>query len=321
MAVMAKWRNKTFEVSRKKVNPLKNFSTSTTIKGDDSKSKKKKTELVPFTFDIDVHANAGVNPQKEYESWCSLIKSTGVLYLHGRRFGRETRLKEVSLSGVIMDDYGRIRFATIGLTFEEVNKKETSGKSGARAAASEAKKAEKAAKKAAEEAEANALFEQAVQALKNKDFVLEADRIEFKRGSFVYVTPNTNFVSVKGEKATIQLAFNTPAAGPNGIGGITVDGTTSGVQMKTDKKGNVMYEMNVQGVAVSARVTFRMAKGTNKCTATVSPNFNSNRISFTGNLYPSSESNVFKGRSFGKPAFLFIRRMRLDYFQASFCTR
>ena len=74
MAVMAKWRNKTFEVSRKKVNPLKNFSTSTTIKGDDSKSKKKKTELVPFTFDIDVHANAGVNPQKEYESWCSLIK-------------------------------------------------------------------------------------------------------------------------------------------------------------------------------------------------------------------------------------------------------
>ena len=153
------------------------------------------------------------------------------------------------------------------------------------------------AKKAAEEAEANALFEQAVQALKNKDFVLEADRIEFKRGSFVYVTPNTNFVSVKGEKATIQLAFNTPAAGPNGIGGITVDGTTSGVQMKTDKKGNVMYEMNVQGVAVSARVTFRMAKGTNKCTATVSPNFNSNRKSFTGNLYPSSESNVFKGRS------------------------
>ena len=160
-----------------------------------------------------------------------------------------------------------------------------------------AKQAEKEAKKAEKEAEANALFEQAVQALKNKDFVLEADRIEFKRGSFVYVTPNTNFVSVKGEKATIQLAFNTPAAGPNGIGGITVDGTTSGVQMKTDKKGNVMYEMNVQGVAVSARVTFRMAKGTNKCTATVSPNFNSNRISFTGNLYPSSESNVFKGRS------------------------
>lgn len=48
MAVMAKWRNKTFEVSRKKVNPLKNFSTSTTIKGDDSKSKRKKPSSYPL---------------------------------------------------------------------------------------------------------------------------------------------------------------------------------------------------------------------------------------------------------------------------------
>lgn len=147
MAVMAKWRSKTFEVSRSKTTPLKNFSTSTTIKGEDSKSKKKKTEPVTFTFDVDLHANAGVKPQKEYESWCSLIKSTGVLYLHGRRFGRETRLTEVSLSGVLLDDYGRIRFATMGLSFEEVNQKETSTKSGAKVAVSEAKKAEKKVKK------------------------------------------------------------------------------------------------------------------------------------------------------------------------------
>ena len=147
MAIMAKWRDKTFEISRDKVNPLKNFSTSTTIKSEDSKSKKEDTELVPFTFDIDVHANAGVNPQTEYESWCTLIKKTGVLYMHGRRWGRETRLKEVSLSGVQQDDFGRLRFATIGLTFEEVNNKETSGDEGARAAASEAKKAEEKAEK------------------------------------------------------------------------------------------------------------------------------------------------------------------------------
>ena len=63
MAVMAKWRSKTFEVSTKKVNPLKNFSTSTTIKGDDTNSKKKTTELVPFTLYKEVNAGAGVNPQ------------------------------------------------------------------------------------------------------------------------------------------------------------------------------------------------------------------------------------------------------------------
>ncbi len=67
--------------------------------------------------------------------------------------------------------------------------------------------------------------------------------------------------------------------------------------VEVDKKGNVTFSMMVQGVAVSANVTIRMVKGTNKCTATVSPNFNSNRISFTGYLYPSDQSNVFKGRA------------------------
>ena len=162
-----------------------------------------------------------------------------------------------------------------------------------KAAEKAAKKAEKEAKKAAEAAEQMALFEQGVQALKEKDFVLEAERVEFKRGQFVYVTPSTNFVSMKGDRATIQLAFNTAAAGPNGIGGITVDGSASNIE----KKGNVTFSMMVQGVAVSANVTIRMVKGTNKCTATVSPNFNSNRISFTGYLYPSDQSNVFKGRA------------------------
>ena len=155
-----------------------------------------------------------------------------------------------------------------------------------KAAEKAAKKAEKEAKKAAEAAE---------QMYKRQ--VLEAERVEFKRGQFVYVTPSTNFVSMKGDRATIQLAFNTAAAGPNGIGGITVDGSASNIEMKTDKKGNVTFSMMVQGVAVSANVTIRMVKGTNKCTATVSPNFNSNRISFTGYLYPSDQSNVFKGRA------------------------
>lgn len=143
MAVMAKWRNKTFEISRNKVNPLKNFSTSTKIKGDNSESKKKITELVPFTFDIDVHANAGVNIKNEYEEWCSLIKKTGVLYMNSRRFGRETRLMEVSLSGVLLDDLGRIRFATIGLSFEEVNKGETINKKSSCVTAKASEKAER----------------------------------------------------------------------------------------------------------------------------------------------------------------------------------
>ena len=57
-----------------------------------------------------------------------------------------------------------------------------------KAAEKAAKKAEKEARKAAEEAENMALFEQAVQALNDKDFVLEADRVEFKRGPFLFMS-------------------------------------------------------------------------------------------------------------------------------------
>ncbi len=158
-------------------------------------------------------------------------------------------------------------------------------------------KSQKEQQKAAEEALNNTLFDQAVEALENKDFVLEANRVEFRGGQFAYVSSNTNFVSVKDNRGTVQLAFTGASAGPNGIGGVTVDGTISNVKMNTDKKGNISYSMNIQGTGISATVSFNMLKGSNNCTATVIPNFSGNRISFVGALYPTSESKVFKGRS------------------------
>lgn len=157
--------------------------------------------------------------------------------------------------------------------------------------------AEKAAQKAAQEAERVAWGEKAIQGLVDRDFVLEADRIDFKYGRFAYVNANTNFISMQNDRATIQMAFNSPYAGPNGIGGITVDGKASGVKMETDKKGNVTFSMMVQGVAVSANVLIKINKGDNKCYATISPNFSSNRIDFRGSLYQTEDSNVFKGRA------------------------
>lgn len=177
---------------------------------------------------------------------------------------------------------------TLTLQAQEANDK---------AAEKAAKKAEKEAKKAAEKAAQEALFQQALLAINNKDFVLEADRVEGKRGQFVYVSSNTNFVAVKDDEATVQLALNGAFSGPNGVGGITVEGKTSKVEIEQDKKGNVSFSMMVQGVGISAQLTFRMTKGSNECTATILPNFNSNRISFTGKILPTAQSTVFKGRA------------------------
>lgn len=150
---------------------------------------------------------------------------------------------------------------------------------------------------AQQEAEQQILYQNAIAGLKNHDFVLEADRINFKYGQSIFVNPSVNFVSLEKDRATVQIAFSTHRSGPNGIGGITVDGRVSNLKTNIDDKGNVTFSMDVIGNGISAQVFFNMRAGSNYCTATVSPNFNSFRTTFTGYLYPKEESNVFKGKS------------------------
>lgn len=160
------------------------------------------------------------------------------------------------------------------------------------------RKAQRDAEKAREKREEARAYADAVQAINNRKFVLEADRITFKRGRSAFVTSNTNFVLLNGEKASVQVAFNGPYAGPNSIGGITVDGRVGEVKTATDKKGNVTCSFNVMGVGISAQVSIRLTHDTNNASVTINPNFNSNRLSLDGKVIPLSESSVYKGRSF-----------------------
>ena len=140
-------------------------------------------------------------------------------------------------------------------------------------------------------------YADAVKALEELDFVLEADRIVFKRGETAFVTSNTNFISLSDDKAVVQIApFN--GGGPNGVGGITVEGRASNIRMKTDKKGNITFSMSVMGTGISATVDLSLPKGTNRASVTVNPNLNSNRVTLDGRLLPKERSSVFKGTSF-----------------------
>ena len=104
-------------------------------------------------------------------------------------------------------------------------------------------------------------------------------------------------MSVDGEDAVVQVAFNIPAAGPNGLGGGTVNGKVSSYEMRTYKRGTLYLSMNVMGVGISARLDISMPKGTNNATVTITPNFNSNRLTLNGVILPAFKSSVFKGRS------------------------
>lgn len=159
------------------------------------------------------------------------------------------------------------------------------------------RKAQREAQKAREKAENERNYAIAVQALKEGKFVLEADQLVFKRGRSAFVSSTTNFVMMDGEHASVQIAANSALAGPNGIGGITVDGSRKGMKITTDKKGNVNCSFSVQGIGISAQVHITLTNGGNNASARISPNFNSNTLTLNGALVPLSQSNVYKGRA------------------------
>ena len=138
---------------------------------------------------------------------------------------------------------------------------------------------------------------QAAAAVQNRDFVLEADQVTFKNGNTVFVNSNTTFISVKGNKAVVQISPSNFASGPNGVGGVTVSGTISGMQRMVDKKGRTTVSFNVMGIGINAQIEVYMTPGTNRASATIYPNFNSNTVWVEGDIVPYENSDVFEGSS------------------------
>ena len=140
-------------------------------------------------------------------------------------------------------------------------------------------------------------YKNAVSALEKSNFVLEADQLLFKRGGTAFVSSNTNFVSLSDNRAIVQVApFN--GGGPNGVGGITVEGSASNVKVQTDKKGNTTLSRNVMGTGISATVNIFLFIGSIYASVVISPNYNSNRITLRGRLVPKQYATVFNGSAF-----------------------
>ena len=138
---------------------------------------------------------------------------------------------------------------------------------------------------------------QARAALMNRDFVLEATSVTFKNGSTAFVNSTTNFIYLKGNKAVVQISPSNFASGPNGVGGVTVEGNVTDLQVKTDNKGRTTLSMNVMGIGINAQVEVYMYPGTSRANATVYPNFNSNTLWIQGTIVPYENSNIFEGNS------------------------
>lgn len=166
-----------------------------------------------------------------------------------------------------------------------------------RAERREALKKERAERRALEARQDSAAYFKAVEAMKNGAFVLEANNVTFPNGITRFVSATTNYVQVDNGEGIVQTAFNNFAytPGPNGLGGVTVQGNISGLKMSEDKDGNVFYSYTIQGIAISATVFITLTGGTNQAGVQISPNFNNNNMTMTGYLLPLDESDVFQG--------------------------
>ena len=138
---------------------------------------------------------------------------------------------------------------------------------------------------------------QAAAAVQNRDFVLEADQVTFRNGNTVFVNSNTTFIYVKGNRAVVQISPSNFSSGPNGVGGVTVDGSVSGMQRMVDKKGRTTISFNVMGIGINAQIEIYMSPGTNRASATIYPNFNSNTVWIEGDIVPYQNSDIFEGSS------------------------
>ncbi len=137
---------------------------------------------------------------------------------------------------------------------------------------------------------------QAIIAIRDGSWALEASNVTFNNGVTNYVTPSMNFVSINDGTGTIQTAFdNTNVYSPNGLGGITLEGSISNEELTLDKDGNVYYSYLIQGSNLSASVSIVITANSNQATANINPNFNGRNMMMTGYIYPYDTAGVFQG--------------------------
>lgn len=154
----------------------------------------------------------------------------------------------------------------------------------------------KAEKKRAQEIADSLSHAVALNAVESRQFVLEADKLIFKYGEQAFVSSTTNFIALRGEKAVVQVApFN--SGGPNGVGGITLEGRATNLEIKKEKSGTVILSMNVMGPIISAQVVMRLIANSNRASVAISSNFRSSRITLEGEVVPAEASTVYKGTS------------------------
>ena len=161
----------------------------------------------------------------------------------------------------------------------------------------EGKGSKKSSKKEQRAIENEIAFQSALGLVKSRHFVMEATKLSMPDGSSLAVFSDVNYVMMKGDRAVVQ---STPgiSGGPNGMGGITLEGMVVDLRETVDKRGNLSLKFTVMSTGGSAEVELKLLTGGNSANATITPKMRtSNRVIMFGRIIDPEKSKVFKGFS------------------------
>jgi hypothetical protein len=126
----------------------------------------------------------------------------------------------------------------------------------------------------------------------SRSWVIEAHTVYNKAGQGFPMNPTTNFVSVRGDETTFQLAFN-GISGWNGVGGITLEGHISKYNV-TENTNTLTVTIMAMGPGMGPIDLLITVSPDGNGRATVSGNWG-DRITFAGRFVPMEDSSIYKG--------------------------
>ncbi len=130
--------------------------------------------------------------------------------------------------------------------------------------------------------------------LENRNFVLETDYLQDRRGIRIPVNSTINFVSVDSTDAIIQIGSNF-RIGPNGVGGVTAKGNINKWELTEDQKHKAFtLRMNVM-TTIGIYDLFINIAASGRGTATLT-GMRSGSLMFDGDLVPWEKSSVYVGQ-------------------------
>jgi hypothetical protein len=141
-------------------------------------------------------------------------------------------------------------------------------------------------KKAERDSLAMVLFNKAVKAIDDKDFVIVVDIFQDAGGAFINNTDLAVFMSYEKEFILLQGALITNNSFTNKL-------TIYEYNQSTDKKGNINVTMQTKGFYINAKIEISLRKGNNNADVIITPTRGEVKR-FTGKIVPTSESNYFK---------------------------